>query len=195
MKRPLCFIDVESTSTFPHRRAWEVAYILRRPDGFEHMGSWFVDHDDLDMANADPAALDIGRFYERHPYATGKTAGVRLYPERTVMRDVERLTRGAILIGSNPGFDKELLDDRLRAHGLLPKWHYKPECIATLARGVLLGRGVPLTGDEGSEDLSRLVGVEPSNFERHTALGDCKWAAAVWDACHAPIHTTVGARA
>ncbi|WP_047890966.1 hypothetical protein [Micromonospora sp. RV43] len=187
MKRPLCFIDTETTNTSPHRRAWEVAYILRRPGREEERGSWLVEHDDLDMANADPDALNVGRFYERHPQVNPHSPTFTVHPEREVMRQVERVTRHATLIGSNVPFDKELLGDRMRAHGFLPNWHYKPECIATLARAVLLGRRVPLTGEEKSDDLSRLVGVDPARFDRHTAMGDCEWSAALWDACHDPI--------
>jgi hypothetical protein len=33
-----------------------------------------------------------------------------------------------------------------------------------------------------STDLSRAVGVEPREFDRHTALGDAKWARAIYDA-------------
>jgi hypothetical protein len=33
-----------------------------------------------------------------------------------------------------------------------------------------------------SDELSRAVGVEPDEDERHTALGDAKWARAIYDA-------------
>lgn len=34
-----------------------------------------------------------------------------------------------------------------------------------------------------SDELSRLIGVEPpGEAERHTALGDARWAARAWDA-------------
>lgn len=33
-----------------------------------------------------------------------------------------------------------------------------------------------------SEDLSRAVGVNPDDFERHSALGDARWAKAIYEA-------------
>lgn len=33
-----------------------------------------------------------------------------------------------------------------------------------------------------THDLARAVGVEPPTDERHTAMGDARWAMAVYDA-------------
>jgi hypothetical protein len=33
-----------------------------------------------------------------------------------------------------------------------------------------------------SDSLSRAVGVEPDDFDRHTALGDARWAKAIYEA-------------
>lgn len=33
-----------------------------------------------------------------------------------------------------------------------------------------------------SEAVSRAVGVNPDDFERHTAMGDVRWAMAIYDA-------------
>ena len=33
-----------------------------------------------------------------------------------------------------------------------------------------------------SDEISRVVGVDPDDFDRHTALGDARWARAIYDA-------------
>ena len=75
-------------------------------------------------------------------------------------------------------------------------WHYRPIDIATLAAGYRYGQAA--SGAYGGDftfptdypqvpyrsyELSRAVGVEPpAKAEAHTALGDARWAKAVYDA-------------
>ncbi len=167
----LCFIDIESTSLRPDRRAWEIAVIVRRPDEPDHEQSWLVDRSDLDLGNADLASLKFGGFYERH---RGYTK-----PESVILTEVERLTRGAILMGSNPSFDAETLAARMRAHGICPSWHYRTECLSTAMKWWLVSRGLTLPSGEKSDALSQAIGVDPGTFDRHTALGDCQWTRAI----------------
>jgi DNA polymerase III epsilon subunit-like protein len=174
--QPICFIDTETTSLRHDRRAWEIALILRRPGKPDHETAWLVDYADLDLGNADPASLKFGRFYDRHP-----GPGTTLFEESEVLQRVEQLTRGAILMGSNPGFDAEVLGARMRAHGICPSWHYRTECLSTAMKWWLIARGHPLPAGEKSDALSRVVGVDPDGFERHTALGDCRWTRAIHD--------------
>jgi hypothetical protein len=76
----------------------------------------------------------------------------------------------------------------MRANGICPSWHYHLIDVENLAVGYLAGVGVA-TRQVGapkppwdSEELSRLVGVEPpSEEERHTALGDARWAMRLYD--------------
>lgn len=35
--------------------------------------------------------------------------------------------------------------------------------------------------DAGTDDLARAMGIEPDDFERHSALGDCRLVAAMLD--------------
>jgi DNA polymerase III epsilon subunit-like protein len=205
----IVFCDTETTSLRPDRRAWEVGLIVRDPgcDDIEHR--WFVRAEDLDLGNADVMSLRIGRFYERHPDATPvQKAGVPgawevTHPEAYVMTQVERLTRGAHLVGAVPNFDADVLSARMRANGsvsLCPSWHYHLIDIEALAVGFLHGlnkhghssasciEGYCVDDDElpglpwKSDDLSAALGVKVSEEDRHTALGDARWARAVYDA-------------
>ena len=209
----LCFIDTETTSLRPDRRAWEVGLIVRSEDGShdaEHR--WFIDVRDLDLGNADVMSLKIGRFYERHPQVAAEhLSSPEIRREDDAMRNIERLTRGAHLVGAVPNFDADVLGARMRANGICPSWHYHLVDIEALAVGWLNGRrarqneivdGYPLENDGKeapglvrwndliknasppwkSDDLSEALGVKVSDEDRHTALGDARWAMAIYDA-------------
>lgn len=105
------------------------------------------------------------------------------------------LTRGAHLVGAVVSFDAERLSRLLRRLGQCPMWHYHLVDVEGLAAGYLAGRHRGLspegpTDDRAalaappwkSEDLSRAVGIDPEQFDRHTALGDARWAKAIYDA-------------
>lgn len=180
----LCFIDTETTSLRPDRRAWEIAVILRQPGHPDDERCWFIDAADLDLGNANLGSLRIGRFFDRHPQYCGDPEPHGYMAEYDVLRQVEALTRDAYLVGAVPSFDAEVLGIRMRARGICPAWHYHLQDFDTLIVGYLAGQGKPVPAlPWESDDLSRLIGVEPpGEAERHTALGDARWAARVWDA-------------
>ena len=197
---PIVFIDTETTSLRPDRRAWEVGMIRRadhRDAGQEI--SFFIHIDDIDLPNADPFALDVGRFWQRHPLAvTDARVGYDVHDfEDTSMwstlrgevldagtaAQVVRLwTHGAHLVGSVPNFDAEVLAALLRDNWLTPTWHYHLIDVENLAVGWLAGRGESVLPPWKSDDLTRRLGVEPATEqERHTALGDARWAMRIYD--------------
>jgi hypothetical protein len=75
-----------------------------------------------------------------------------------------------------------MLTRLLYRSGLAPTWHYQPVDVETLVAGFLLGRSIVGHLDPAvrlpwsSSDLSLAVGVDPAEFDRHTALGDVAWA-------------------
>jgi len=190
----LCFVDTETTSLRPDRRAWEIAVIARDTEGRDKEHTWFVDADQLDLGSADLMALKIGRFHDRHPqFRDDGAATIAALDEADVLEAVEAVTRGAHLVGAVPNFDAEVLGARMRAQGICPSWHYHLVDVEALAVGWLNGRGPAKWLNAGelaaiaappwkSDDLSRAAGVDPDQFDRHTALGDARWARAIWDA-------------
>lgn len=193
----LCFIDTETTGLDPDRHEiWEVGLIL--PDGAEH--EWQLP---VDLSRADPMALNIGRFHERRVLTT---------PKGDFAKQFVRLTRGLHLCGAVVSFDTDRLWRLLRANGECPMWHYHVIDVEALAAGWLRGfgraiaRSAPGTSQEcdhvpsiaawrgaldrmetakppwKSTDLSLAIGVDPERFDRHTALGDARWAKAMYDA-------------
>lgn len=198
--RNRAWMDTETTGLHRQRRAWEIAAIVRPGDGTRADDiefSVFVDIADLDLTNAEPDALAFGRFWQRHPQAhlvplVGSLLGVErdlpaTPPTGAVRREWEalatlaELTKGSTIHGSNPSFDVETLSPRMVVSRLEPGWHYHPEDVPSVARGWLLGRGhrdVPRKSDQ----VSALCGVDPAKYDRHTALGDCRWLRDLSDA-------------
>lgn len=174
----LIFLDTETTSLRPDRRAWEIGLIARlegRDDDVEH--SWMVEIDDLDLGNADLISLNIGRFYERHPQiAEAYVQYANLVSEYVALAEVETITRGATIIGAVPNFDTEVLGIRMRARGICPSWHYHLIDVETLAAG---HRQLPPKWD--FDKLLALYGLEYAEADRHTALGDARMARDLYD--------------
>ncbi|MGA6208100.1 hypothetical protein ACPESR_25435 [Nocardia testacea] len=188
MSAPIVFLDTETTHLHPDlRRPWEIA-MIRRP-AFRGEETITILIDDVDLADADPASLDVGRFDERHISSSALVAGarppagVRVMPEAMAAEYVYEWTRDAHLVGIVPDFDALTLDRMLRRHSLLPRWHYQPIDAETLAVGWLLGRGRPVGPPPWESDtVSRACEVEPPvPDERHTAMGDALWVQRLYD--------------
>lgn len=173
----VAFCDTETTGLDPDRHEiWEVGLIV---DDAEYL--W---HLPVDLGTAEGIALKIGRFHERYlkeeklvPAVTEPTAENRPTRRPTFAAQFAELTRGRHLVGAVISFDEERLRKLLRRHGACPEWHYHLVDVEALAAGKT---GMVPPWD--SEELSRAVGVEPDTFDRHTALGDARWAKAIYDA-------------
>lgn len=190
---PIVAIDTETTGLHTDKRVWEVAMIRRDDDGEREL---LLQVRDVDLSNADGYGLKVGGFYDRHvQYAPrwkdgGDRADVIATSEESVARCVEQWTRGAHLVGVNPAFDAGCLDPMLRRHGLLPAWHYHLVDVGAMAMGYLHGCEQSFELSEGpptlpwkSDALGAALDVEPaSEADRHTALGDARWALRMWDA-------------
>lgn len=187
----LAFIDTETTSLRPDRRAWEIGLIVRDPFAGEYdiekEHRWFVAADDLDLGSADLMALKVGRFHERHPGFSLRAAAAipPVGSEIEILAQVEELTRGAHLVGAVVSFDAEVLAARMRANGICPSWHYHLIDVEALAVGYLAAMPTSPTMHPpwSSDDLTSMLGLDPvPDDERHTALGDARWARAIYDA-------------
>ncbi|MBF6138086.1 hypothetical protein IU501_34525 [Nocardia otitidiscaviarum] len=192
--RPLIFLDTETTHLNPRlRRPWEIA-MIRRPalEGLPDRLTILIE--DVDLADADPVSLNIGRYYERHPnhnnrvpdddrweaspsWRCTRIPGIALDESTVLMTDadaaaeIEEWTAGAQLIGLVPEFDASTLDTMLRRHRLLPRWHYQTIDVETEAAGWLKGR--LHAGDNaltGNADDIRQALIPPRNSDALSLL-------------------------
>lgn len=180
----LAFVDCETSGLNPEMHdLYEIGLILdpteeAHPDAEEI--TWWVRPD---LAKADPTALRIGRYYERRPYAGDDQ---RFSDGADVAQVLAECLDGRHLVGAVPSFDAAFLERFLRRHGQCPTWHYHLICVEALAAGFLAAKGaVPRAQAQppwDSSALSELVGVNPGQFDRHTALGDARWARAIYQA-------------
>lgn len=197
---PICFADTETDGVHPGRKPWEIA-LIRRDEHGEREVSFFVD---IDLSTADSFGLRVGRFYDRHPWGrviagldNGDPVASWADPNFKTQLDAARLvaqwTHGTHLVGAVPNFDAEVFDRLLRAHGLCPGWHYHLIDVEALAVGYAAGAGKEVVYADGSrgplrppwksDSLMQVIGVEsPTEEERHTALGDARWAMRAYDA-------------
>ena len=190
---PIAFVDTETTGLDPFLHdAWEIA-VIRREGGHDTEHVYRIQPD---LTNAHPKALEINRYHER----TG-SPDWHWDDRETAARRLYGLLNGAVMVGSNPAFDAEMLAHLLGRYYPQPKpWHYRVVDVATLAAGFRWGQAASnayggdflFPGDfpalpYSSYTLSRAVGVEPPAADvAHTALGDARWARDVWDAVILP---------
>lgn len=204
--QPICFVDTETDGLHHGKQAWEVAIIRRDYTDSRGAGGAFTEttlHAMLplpSMRTSDPYALQVGGFWDRHPTGrrlSGKPpvpTGTSLESSRTVAESVFRLTFDAHLVGVNPAFDVEVLGSLLRGEGLIPRWDYHLGDLVAQTAGYV--QGIIKANADGihpkrystelaaaatlpwkSDQLAAAIGVEPAaEHERHTALGDAKWA-------------------
>ena len=179
----LAFIDTETDGLGPHRLAWEVAIIRVDNAGTDQENTtraeFFIGG--FDLSKSDPKALEVGRYWERHPHGrerSGLPARPNEVPvsQEAAARRIFKATHDAILVGSNPAFDAQCFERLLRGAGLLPTWDYRLINVRDMAMGYLLNAGFSIPPDVRTEDLSRRCGVAvPDSAHRHTAMGDAEW--------------------
>jgi DNA polymerase III epsilon subunit-like protein len=192
---PLAFIDVETTGTDPRwHDAWDLGIVYADGAQVEYQFP-------VDLTHADPVALRIGGYYERH--LGFPRPAVRWWKDDTTIdgsrrpqdasswltdaaiRTIATRLDGATLIGVNPQFDAAFITKILRSHGFEPTWQYRLIDLNSMARGHLLGLDrnpdssgtgarIALDMTIGSKTLSDWCGVDRPND--HTALGDARWA-------------------
>jgi hypothetical protein len=200
MTRHQLIIDTETTSLVPDYETgagviWELA-VIDRTDGKRRL--WRTEPD---LAKADPGALQVGRFYERTTKMSWHSAD-RSGERREAHYDLEGanwaywsqpgalaaviapLLNGSTLIAANPTFDAGFLAAFLRRYGQAPTWHYRLRDIGSMAYGRCLGmraaREMPAL-DASTDDFARALGIDPDDYERHSAMDDCLLVDAMLD--------------
>lgn len=181
---PIVFVDTETTGLDPdHNELWEIALI--EADGTEHV--WAMPPKWL--SEADPGALRVNRFYERTSASNWHWS-----PETrsTIASQIAILTANKHLVGAVPWFDARFLSRLLVEYGVRESWHYHMIDVETLAIGCLATRkmegvwvppNLSIVPPWSTTDLAKAIGIDVGDhqFEKHTALGDARWAKAIYE--------------
>jgi hypothetical protein len=199
MSARVIIVDVETTSLTPDYETgsgviWELAAIVR-DTGAEH--AWRMAPN---LSVADPGALRVGQFYTRTKgtltsyvptvwdFAAPDLKGKSPYwsDPRELASSIARLLDDAIIVAANPTFDAGFLASFLRHYGQAPTWHYRLRDIGSMAWARLQAHHLPHhlptpPIDASTDDLAMAMGIDPEDFERHSALGDCRLVAAMLD--------------
>jgi hypothetical protein len=171
----LVFVDTECTGLRPDDEIWEFAGLRRYHDGSSSWLHMLIEHDEIRAATGLPEPF-------RSQYLERSGSRQQRWPrKRAAIAIAEFLSGNAVMVGAVPTFDALHLTTLLRRYGILAPHLYAVLDVEALAAGSLIraGRGVriPLNG----EQLSRELGIDPTRYERHTAVGDVKWVRALYD--------------
>lgn len=169
MSAPLIFLDTETCGLGLSSPIWDVALIRREVDGYESELQFYVQHP-ISSAESLPEPFRAdhdARYDPASAYTLGSAQTILNY----LMRPAADGTK-AHIVGAVPNFDTE----RIAYQFDISPWHYHLIDVEALVAGKL---GIEPPWD--SDELAEAVGVV--DWEgRHTALGDARWAKAIYDA-------------
>lgn len=197
------FLDLETGGLRHGDRFWEVGMVVDLPGRDTELHHYYVS--DFNTAHADPKALQMNGFYDRHPMHRTSGPGqpmdwttamsmddhgltnadpdaapphvhTGLLPEDALVRHLSFYLRGARLCIVNPTYDQPKVADALHAAGLALTSYYTPVSIGDYAAGVL---GIdPCAGS--SSLIAQGLGLDRQSFgTEHSALVDAMYGKAL----------------
>jgi hypothetical protein len=173
----IVFMDTETLGLDPEAPVWEFAAIRRTPEGAETEFHCFIDHYPLPWFNQLPESFQLDYQARYVP-----SLAITHWQAAEVVRNA---TSKAHVIGAVPSFDTtrlwKLLEHASPGFSSEP-WHYHLVDVENMVVGYLASKGQVLQPPWKSDELSRAVGVDPEQFDRHTAMGDVLWVKAQYDA-------------
>lgn len=168
------FLDTETLGLDRRAPVWEFAAIRIEDDGTESVRDHFQIRHEPKRYGIDWLAT-LPEWFQRD-YLARYRRETALDMAVAAPRIARIVDGKAVIAGSNPGFDMERLGDLLAEFDIEPGWHYHPLDVPTIAVGWLTARnGCTPPRPWKSDELTRLVGLDPDNYKRHTALGDVEW--------------------
>lgn len=187
MNAPVVFLDTETTGLDPVLDdIWEFAAVRREPDGSQRYLHLFIEHDE-ERCQQLPESFRQDHI-NRWPGLPGETS------RKDAAFLIDTFLRGdptspkAHVVGAVPNFDTERISRLMRAYSPnVQVWrepfHYHLIDVENLAVGFLRGRfpDLPLDPPWESDHLSELLGISIVAEERHTAMGDVRWAMRIYD--------------
>lgn len=179
MSNLIAFVDTETLGLDPDRHAiWEVGLVLYDPEAetvvSEHLWQLKLTGEQLDAG--DPIGMDIGGFNQRYYAQTAVPVDVFLEQFIALTEDRTHLA-GAVV-----SFDEERLRRLALSYGFEPDWHYHIIDVEAMALGVIWNDGQTFPLPWKSDDVAAQFGVTITEEDRHTALGDARWALRLYQA-------------
>lgn len=169
----LCFADTETLGLDPAAPIWEFAAIRLNRDGTRDELHCQILHQQDHWLDTLPT-----QFAEDYRARFDLQAAI---PPAMAAREIQRITDGAIIAGSNPAFDIERLTRLLERCARTPGWHFHPLDIPSMVVGWISANELDNNLVWKSDTLSELTGVLPQNYRRHNAMGDVGWCLAQWE--------------
>jgi DNA polymerase III alpha subunit (gram-positive type) len=174
---PVVVVDVETTSLDSHDRVvWDVGMVKISTEGdIIAEKQFFIELTQRELDKANPESLDIGGYDERFN-------GLEAYSKATAAHMIKDFTDGCYLAGICVDFDAVSLENTLRAVGLRPGWDYHLLDVRTLAAGYLKAKELsgPLVWGISQDEVAELLNVDTiEEIDRHTAIGDAQYGAAI----------------
>lgn len=181
---PIVFLDTETTGLAHDDEVWEIAAVRRDPDGTEAELHLFIEHD------GNLCVRLPEEFRADHAARFPSACSGRVTSRRDACNALRRFLNPTgsarpVMVGINPAFDLGHVSRLFRAefpHWDPTPWHYTPVDARHLAVGHLHAQGEVSLPPWDSETVSRQLGINPNNYDRHTAMGDVQWAMAIYDA-------------
>ncbi|MCV7359181.1 hypothetical protein [Mycolicibacterium fluoranthenivorans] len=185
----ICFIDTETLGLHPDAPVWDFAAVRRFAAGGEDKTEFRIRHDPAhwldELAKAPHGQQFVDDYLNRYVRSDAATEF-----DAAVMMNI--VTRGALVVACNPGFDLPRIDKLIVKHGMTPSYHYHPFDISSIVFGALAtasrldGKPPLFYTPDGppwkSDALAAYRGVKAEDYARHTAAGDVAWTVAQWDA-------------
>jgi hypothetical protein len=187
----LVFLDTETTGLSLYDDIWEFAAIRRDPDGTETELHLFLEHDVIKCKRLPESfRADHERRFPATHHGGWHPDVVRKFDAADIITDF--LNGRPHIVGAVPNFDTERIARLCEGqfHDWKAPWHYHLIDVENLAVGYLRGQ---VNGEaEGgtfeyappwdSDVIATALGVTISDDERHTAMGDVRWAMRIYDA-------------
>lgn len=179
----LVFLDTETTGLSLEDDIWEFAAIRRTPDGDERELHLFLRHSTMRCQQLPPSFL--ADHERRFPASHSSTWHKDTVSQGQAADLINAFLSGKPhIVGAVPNFDTERLAVLLSSfieNWRMP-WHYHLIDVENLAVGYLAAKGTPVSLPWNSDEVSAAVGVTVPEDERHTAMGDARWAMRLYDA-------------
>lgn len=174
----LVFLDTETTGLLKHPGAEVIEYAFAIwEDGKIIQG---IDSARCIPKNGCPEEASRVNGYTREAW---EASGAKPFGAEDIDNVCSYLTDGCLIAGSNPDFDRNMLEREFVRMGRSDRWPYISHRSLNLASiGFLLWAEGEVDG-VGLDYLAHFFGIDTTGKE-HTAAGDVETGIKVWDALH-----------